>query len=555
MKFLLSIVLLVGLSCTTADAACSGGGTTWSCTAGSTAANVNTAIGSSADGATITMASGSYSWTAGITFSSAKATTLICATVGGCTVTGAGILGENGSCSGNSTKLQRVSGFRFSGGNNPRFWWYGSGACTRVIRIDHNTFTGMGDSATIMYFGENGSANNYFYGVMDHNTASSSSSFYFAQFLNGNSDGAPVGSLGGPNNMFIENNTWTVTNMTNSGTGCVDGWGGHAVVVRYNTATNCRILMHGVTHTWGPRNFEVYNNTITHTSGSALGDGYRSIHHQGSGTFMAFNNTVNTFSGQSGSTIALLHYRSWTSGSGSARCTGTVAVDGNRSPTNPNYGYPCKRQPGRDPAASLFPVYAFGNKFGNQVRIDLSCEGQGESNPNTCVNHVVNNRDYYNAPGGAQTSPTSPFNGSSGVGFGTIANRPTTCSVGGTQAADAGRGGVAYYAIDAAHSVRLTWSASTDNVGVVGYKVYRDNVQIGTAPTPLYIDNAASPSAHNYTVSAYDAAGNESARSAPVSITVTPGTGSGVLYRCASTNTWAVHYSPYSYPHPMTLQP
>src|SRR5262245_2866292 len=87
-------VLALVASAAGANAACTGSGTTWSCTAGSTAANVQSAINSSSDGATITMADGSYSWTSEITFSPAKATTLICATVGGCTVTGSGIIGE-----------------------------------------------------------------------------------------------------------------------------------------------------------------------------------------------------------------------------------------------------------------------------------------------------------------------------------------------------------------------------------------------------------------------------------------------------------------------------
>src|SRR5262249_16151221 len=43
------------------------------------------------------------------------------------------------------------------------------------------------------------------------------------------------------------------------------------------------------------------------------------------------------------------------------------------------------------------------------------------------------NRDFYtDNSGGAdrhQTSPTSPFNGTSGVGWGTLANRPTSCTL------------------------------------------------------------------------------------------------------------------------------
>ena len=41
--------------------------------------------------------------------------------------------------------------------------------------------------------------------------------------------------------------------------------------------------------------------------------------------------------------------------------------------------------------------------------------------------HVANNRDYYNAVS-AQSSATSSFNGATGMGFGTLANRPTTCT-------------------------------------------------------------------------------------------------------------------------------
>ena len=68
--------------------------------------------------------------------------------------------------------------------------------------------------------------------------------------------------------------------------------------------------------------------------------------------------------------------------------------------------------------------------------------------------------------------------------------------------------------------IDLTWTASTDNVGVTGYKVFRDTVQIGTSPTASYSDTTCSPSTtYSYTVSAYDAALNESAQSAPAQAT------------------------------------
>jgi hypothetical protein len=41
---------------------------------------------------------------------------------------------------------------------------------------------------------------------------------------------------------------------------------------------------------------------------------------------------------------------------------------------------------------------------------------------------VIPNRDFYPQAPGIQTSSTSPFNGGGGVGWGTLANRPTTCT-------------------------------------------------------------------------------------------------------------------------------
>ena len=69
-------------------------------------------------------------------------------------------------------------------------------------------------------------------------------------------------------------------------------------------------------------------------------------------------------------------------------------------------------------------------------------------------------------------------------------------------------------------AINLSWTASTDNVGVTGYKVYRGGVQVGTSATNSYSDTGLSAStAYTYTVSAYDAAGNNSAQSSSASAT------------------------------------
>jgi len=68
--------------------------------------------------------------------------------------------------------------------------------------------------------------------------------------------------------------------------------------------------------------------------------------------------------------------------------------------------------------------------------------------------------------------------------------------------------------------INLKWSASTDNVGVSGYKVFRGGVQIATVGTPAYGDATVSPAtAYSYSVAAFDAAGNTSSKSAARSAT------------------------------------
>jgi chitodextrinase len=74
-----------------------------------------------------------------------------------------------------------------------------------------------------------------------------------------------------------------------------------------------------------------------------------------------------------------------------------------------------------------------------------------------------------------------------------------------------------------AHSpteVDLTWTASTDNVGVAGYRIYRDGVLVASSATTTYADTGVQPStSYSYYTIAYDAAGNTSTASNTVSVT------------------------------------
>ncbi|MFI9008354.1 glycoside hydrolase family 9 protein [Actinosynnema sp. NPDC053489] len=67
----------------------------------------------------------------------------------------------------------------------------------------------------------------------------------------------------------------------------------------------------------------------------------------------------------------------------------------------------------------------------------------------------------------------------------------------------------------------LGWTASTDNVGVTGYDVLRaDGTVVGATATPTFPLSGLAPGSHSFSVRAKDAAGNVSAASTPITVTV-----------------------------------
>ena len=439
-----------------AEAACSGSGTTWSCTAGSSASEINAAITAASDGATITFAAGTYS-ASGISLNPRNAVTLICASEESCNMTAPQVFSASHSTT--KTGLVRISGFLFSntnGGPTISLGYASGNPGYTKLRIDNNRFkqtTGISIAT-----GHTQSTLSVL-GVIDHNTFEGSTHNYpLIIFGGGDNDWGPS-HTGTGNNLFIEDNTFNYANE-NLGASGMDSWNGGRMVVRYNTITNARVAVHGVCH-GGPANLEVYNNTIVGGAGSS--NGYRLIHHQGSGEFMVFNNRLSPTT----ASMSLLHYPS----------------------SNPNpegcgvcQSYPCQRQPGRTGSGVLRPAYFWNNSYsstGAIIRMSLDSAG-GTS---LLGQHVMQNRDWFEAiSNSSQTSVNSPFAGTSGMGFGPILNRPTTCSSGistGLLSGDAGKGGVGYFATD------------------VGPQ--------------------------------------------------------GTLYRCSVANTWVVHYTPYTYPHPLVV--
>ncbi|MCT9931409.1 YbhB/YbcL family Raf kinase inhibitor-like protein [Planotetraspora sp. A-T 1434] len=74
-----------------------------------------------------------------------------------------------------------------------------------------------------------------------------------------------------------------------------------------------------------------------------------------------------------------------------------------------------------------------------------------------------------------------------------------------------------------ANTITLQWNASTDNIGVTGYNVYKDGAKFATVPdTTATVDGLTSGTTYQFSVEAFDANNNVSPRSANV-----PGTPGG----------------------------
>jgi len=158
---------------------------------------------------------------------------------------------------------------------------------------------------------------------------------------------------------------------------------------------------------------------------------------------------------------------------------------------------------------------AFQNPDGSHALIVLNAD---TSNAHTF--NVDENGQYFTYTLPARAVATFTWTpGSGGGGDTTPPSAPTGLTASGTTSS----------------STTLSWAASTDNVGVAGYDVYRNGSQIATTGATSYTDSGLAPAtSYSYTVKAYDAAGNVSAASNTAAVTTSGSGGGGGI----SSSTW-----------------
>jgi chitodextrinase len=149
-----------------------------------------------------------------------------------------------------------------------------------------------------------------------------------------------------------------------------------------------------------------------------------------------------------------------------------------------------------DPTVAGYDVYRNGVLIGTSTGASFSDTGLS---PNTGYSYTV----------GAYDSQGNVSAESASVAATTPADTTPPAAPTGLSATVAG-----------AHEIDLSWQPSSDNVGVTGYDVYRNGHKIASTTGTTYADTTVRQGrTYRYRVDAYDAAGNVSTRTAPLSVT------------------------------------
>jgi len=320
------------------------------------------------------------------------------------------------------------------------------------VRIDNVLFDGSLGGKLSSTSGYGVIATNNVFGVIDHNTISnvSTSALSLIQYGHrvylgigdyGDNSWAQPNSYGTANAIYVENNLLGENTWFGETEAIMPGGvtAGGRIAARFNTCTGCLsgLSNHGTEssgRTRGGRQIEFYGNSVI--CGNT--GGCQGVVPIRSGTSITFGNTINNRESPAhtwwNQYVAFSIYRIdlFTTTAPWLQCPGAY------DQTSPVI---CLDQPNRSGGTYLSGATPSPTGWSNQV-LDPAYEWDdsgytpvfGNVYPTSYGAYLQANRDWYtdNSLGTphAQTSTTSPFNGTTGVGFGPIARRPDTCSAG-----------------------------------------------------------------------------------------------------------------------------
>jgi hypothetical protein len=418
----------------TASGSCTGSDPTWTSTPDR--ASVASCVTSAASGSTVNVTSGSASWSSSITIHN-KSLNIIGGNGGTTTINISngffvltrGVGGQNQSRISNFTVNQTGTSPTFhvnsDQGRTPQGW-----------RFDHITRNNSSSTILDFFWGWGGIiANDGMEGLIDNNTINNGRIEYYGEPVQtgGRFRWSEPLNLGTANAVYVEDNSFVVTSPSGGGqVNQIDGNLGSRIVVRFNTFTNGRVEQHSVQsdNTRAVRMWQFYNNTFTSNPADRV---YRFFFIRG-GTGLIFHNTTDGNASVDGINFDNIrsHQADVVAGMVWGFCDGSSFVDGNSSGGE---GYLCRDQIGASTDASLwdysnpapvqqkFAAYMWRNiESGAEMSFVWNCVGTATQCTRQQTKHIVLNRNVFGY--------SASFNGTVGVGEGSLANRPSTCSVG-----------------------------------------------------------------------------------------------------------------------------
>lgn len=420
------VLAMIFLWSTIGMAACTGSSPIWTSTPDEASVSSCVSQASVGDTINVTAGSGTATWVNGITLN--KTLRIIGPGRDNLTITVQSVAFALTASIG-GTNASRISGFSFnidSATNWIKIECSEYSGCPQNYRVDNNRVIKTNTTAMYCFFAI-GNTSCYPYGLIDNNILqrcriSPMGDHYGDKGMN-NRWYEPL-DMGGGGSIYVEDNYFDNATYIGSFLNLIDGVQGARYVYRFNTGYNAWTETHSVQgeNMRALRLFEIYRNkTIcTDTPNCWI------AHRMRGGTGIVFDNSI---SGFNYNVLLLDNVRDVSSTGTWGLCNGSSWIDGNESGKT---GYLCRDQIGASTDSSLWnftnpapsqakaPAYSWGNTYDTSNVLNFFSQNE---------NHIQVNRDYYNY--------NASFDGTTGVGVGTLAARPATCTT-----------GVAYWATD-----------------------------------------------------------------------------------------------------------